>query len=93
VVKKLEAARHTQGRARPQRMRTSVAGSKPPLYTLAGVGSKNWIRLIARLIWESRKLPSSLPATSLYTSKHTRPDTAAVVVAMAGMIFPATIMH
>lgn len=29
------------------------------------------------------------PCTSLYSSRHIRPATAAVVVAMAGMIFPA----
>lgn len=63
-----------------------------PLYSVCGLamGSLNPKKGSARLTKPFLYCSiSSLPSTTLYSSRVTRPVTRAVVVAMAGMIFPA----
>lgn len=69
---------------------TQALGETPTLLRGQATGSEKPTKGRARLrkpfLYEAR---SRCPCTTLYSSRHASPTTAAVVVAIAGMIFPA----
>lgn len=66
-----------------------IGSNSLSVFTMASRGSLKIHRGRARLMVTFLKTSAFLPSRNLMTSMPTAPTTMAVVVAMAGMIFPA----